>query len=109
MTEDSLATMATTAFDVFNWARREGMKKDQQIEQVVAAFKMHMAEWYSEIGRFVAVRWTLPDGTEPVVEIYDRKNPGDLEAWDRNQQLYPMQIIGWAVERSVLKNDPNVD
>jgi len=36
---DILMAMADDAFVVLNWARREGMKKDKQLEQVVAAFE----------------------------------------------------------------------
>lgn len=42
MTDEQLRTLATTAFDVLNWARREGMKKDRQIEEVVEAFKVDL-------------------------------------------------------------------
>ena len=36
---------AKTAFDVMNWARREGFKKDQQIDQVVEGFKVDLREF----------------------------------------------------------------
>ena len=44
MTDDQLRRMAKTAFDVLNWARREGMKEKQQLEQVVLGFKVDLAE-----------------------------------------------------------------
>lgn len=34
-----LAVMAEDAFEVLNWARRLGMKREQQLAQVVSAFK----------------------------------------------------------------------
>jgi len=42
MTDEQLRTMAETAFDVLNWSRRLGMKKPQQIEQVVEGFKVDL-------------------------------------------------------------------
>ena len=39
-----LRVMAEDAFDVLNWARREGMKRDQQLEQVVEAYKKTLAD-----------------------------------------------------------------
>jgi len=39
MNDDQLHYMAEIAFDVLNWAQGMGMKKEQQIEQVVAVFK----------------------------------------------------------------------
>ena len=45
MTDEQLLQMANTAFDVLNWARREGMKKDQQLEQVVSGFKADLADF----------------------------------------------------------------
>ena len=34
-----LYELAEDAFDVLNWARREGMKKDRQLAEVVSAFE----------------------------------------------------------------------
>lgn len=34
-----LRVMAEDAFDVLNWARRNGLKRDQQLEQVVKAYE----------------------------------------------------------------------
>ena len=42
MDDELLRDMANTAFDVMNWARREGLKRDQQIDQVVAGFKVDL-------------------------------------------------------------------
>jgi len=39
-----LKVMAEDAFEVLNWARREGMKKDQQLEQVVEAYTKTLAD-----------------------------------------------------------------
>lgn len=36
--------LAEDAFDVLNWARREGMKRDQQLKQVVEAFEKTLTE-----------------------------------------------------------------
>jgi hypothetical protein len=41
---DLLLRLATDAFDVLNWARREGMKKDKQLEQVVAAYEKTLSD-----------------------------------------------------------------
>ncbi len=45
LSDDQLREMATTAFDVLNWALREGMKKDQQLDQVVEGFKADLQEF----------------------------------------------------------------
>lgn len=34
-----------------------------------------------------------------VVEVYDTNNDGDCEAWDKNQELYPCQVVSYAEER----------
>lgn len=55
------------------------------------------------IERFVRVRFFLP-GIGPQVEVYDRQNAAEMQAWQENQRLYPiMQIIGYSVDR------PNLD
>lgn len=41
---DLLFHLAEDAFDVLNWARREGLKRDQQLEEVVAAFEQTLSE-----------------------------------------------------------------
>jgi hypothetical protein len=41
---DLLFHLAEDAFDVLNWARREGMKRDQQLQQVVEAFEKTLKE-----------------------------------------------------------------
>jgi len=46
-----LALMAEDAFDVLNWARRMGMLKDQQLEQVVEAFKKTLRDTETRIAR----------------------------------------------------------
>ena len=43
-----LRQMARTAFNVLNWARREGFKKDQQLDEVVAGFKVDLREFESK-------------------------------------------------------------
>ena len=39
-----LFTLAEDAFEVLNWARREGMKRDKQLEQVVEAYRKTLSE-----------------------------------------------------------------
>ncbi|WP_298800047.1 hypothetical protein [uncultured Devosia sp.] len=39
-----LRIMAEDAFDVLNWARRLGMKRDQQLDQVVAAYQKSLCD-----------------------------------------------------------------
>jgi len=51
MTDEQLRTMAESAFIVFNWARREGMKKDQQLGQVVSAFRFDLLKFEVETGQ----------------------------------------------------------
>jgi hypothetical protein len=44
--------MAEDAFDVLNWARREGiegMKKDRQLQEVVSAYEKTLAETQATI------------------------------------------------------------
>jgi hypothetical protein len=36
--------LAEDAFDVLNWARREGMKKDRQLSEVVEAFRKTLTD-----------------------------------------------------------------
>ncbi len=48
MNDEHLHRMAKTAFDVLNWARREGFKQDQQLEQVVAGFMVDLATFQQE-------------------------------------------------------------
>ena len=36
--------LAEDAFEVLNWARREGMKRDKQLEQVVEAYEKTLAD-----------------------------------------------------------------
>lgn len=36
--------LAEDAFEVLNWARREGMKRDRQLEQVVEAYEKTLAD-----------------------------------------------------------------
>lgn len=36
--------LAEDAFEVLNWARREGMKRDQQLQQVVEAYEKTLAD-----------------------------------------------------------------
>ena len=36
--------LAEDAFDVLNWARREGLKRDKQLEQVVEAYEKTLAD-----------------------------------------------------------------
>ena len=43
-TNELLFHLAEDAFEVLNWARREGMKKDKQLEQVVAAYEKTLAD-----------------------------------------------------------------
>jgi len=44
LSDDTLLKMAGTAFDVINWARRMGLKKDQQLAEVVKGFKADLKE-----------------------------------------------------------------
>lgn len=39
-----LATMANDAFEVLNWARRQGMKRNEQVAQVVEAYKKTLSD-----------------------------------------------------------------
>ena len=39
-----LFALAEDAFEVLNWARREGMKRDKQLEQVVEAYEKTLAD-----------------------------------------------------------------
>lgn len=39
-----LFAMAEDAFDVLNWARREGMKKNEQLKEVVEAYEKTLAD-----------------------------------------------------------------
>jgi len=39
-----LRLLAEDAFAVMNWSRREGMKKPQQLDEVVKAFRKRLAE-----------------------------------------------------------------
>jgi hypothetical protein len=41
--------LAEDAFDVLNWARREGLKKDRQLAEVVAAFEKTLTDNKVEI------------------------------------------------------------
>ena len=41
--------LAEDAFDVLNWARRIGLKRDQQLEQVVEAFEKTLTETKAKI------------------------------------------------------------
>lgn len=43
-TKTILFHLAEDAFEVMNWARREGMKKDKQLAQVVAAFEKTLTD-----------------------------------------------------------------
>ncbi len=45
--DQQLRQMAETAFKVLNWARREGFKKDVQLDQVVEGFKLDLREFDS--------------------------------------------------------------
>ena len=36
--------LADDAFEVMNWARREGMKRDKQLEQVVEAYEKTLTD-----------------------------------------------------------------
>lgn len=53
MSEEELTAvlhiMADDAFEVLNWARRLGMKREKQIEQVVAAYRKTLKDTNSEI------------------------------------------------------------
>lgn len=44
-----LRVMAEDAFDVLNWARRLGMKRDQQLDQVVLAYRKTLSDTNAEI------------------------------------------------------------
>lgn len=41
--------LAEDAFEVLNWARREGMKRNQQLEQVVQAYEKTLRESGAQI------------------------------------------------------------
>lgn len=40
LTHEQLRGLAADAFDVLNWARRSGLKRDQQIEETAKAFEV---------------------------------------------------------------------
>jgi hypothetical protein len=42
--EAVLRVMAEDAFDVLNWARRMGLKRDQQLDEVVKAYRKTLAD-----------------------------------------------------------------
>ena len=42
--EAVLKVMAEDAFVVLNWARREGMKREQQLQEVVNAYKKTLTD-----------------------------------------------------------------
>jgi len=44
MSDELLLKLADTAFTTLNWACRQGMKKPEQLEQVVSAFKKTIEE-----------------------------------------------------------------
>lgn len=46
-----LDTLADDAFVVLNWARRQGFKRDQQLNEVVAAYKKTLAAYGVQIVR----------------------------------------------------------
>ena len=41
--------LAEDAFEVLNWARREGMKKDKQLQEVVSAFEKTLTDTQATI------------------------------------------------------------
>ena len=41
--------LAEDAFEVMNWARREGMKRDKQLEQVVEAYEKTLADNHASV------------------------------------------------------------
>ena len=45
LTDAQLRQMAETARVTLNWAMREGMKKDRQLDQIVNGFKKDLAEF----------------------------------------------------------------
>lgn len=42
LSRDQLRALADDAFDVMNWARRNGMRRDQQLDEVVKAFEVRL-------------------------------------------------------------------
>lgn len=42
LSEEQLRAMADDAFEVLNWARRHGMKRDQQVVEVTKAFEVRL-------------------------------------------------------------------
>jgi hypothetical protein len=44
-----LRVLAEDAFDVLNWARRLGMKREAQLEQVVAAYRKTLTDSKTEL------------------------------------------------------------
>lgn len=47
--ESILSVLADDAFEVQNWARRHGMKREQQVAQTVEAFRKTLADTEAEI------------------------------------------------------------
>jgi hypothetical protein len=53
-----LRVMADDAFTVLNWARKQGMKREQQLDEVVKAYRKTLADTNSEIT--LAAKETTP-------------------------------------------------
>lgn len=45
-----LRVMADDAFVVMNWARKQGFKRDEQINQVVSAYRKTLTDAKAKIG-----------------------------------------------------------
>lgn len=42
LSDEQLRSLANDAFEVLNWARRTGFRRDQQVNEVVKAFEVRL-------------------------------------------------------------------
>ena len=42
LTDEQLRHLADDSFEVMNWARRNGMRREQQLDEVVKAFRVRL-------------------------------------------------------------------
>lgn len=74
LTEQQLRDLAADSFDVLNWARRLGMKRNQQVDELVRTFEVRLGYRRPAVPKtFNCPIWPncgCPDGT------VDPKCPG---------------------------------
>lgn len=49
LTTEQLRELAAASFDTLNWAKRMGMRKPQQLEEVVKAFEVTLGYRQAEV------------------------------------------------------------